>query len=286
MELNKELEPVFTNLNTIKALMVTVDRQGRIVAFNKVCEQLTGYSFNEVRGRYIWDLFLIPEEVEPFKAVCENLKAGNCAEYNYESYWVTKDGHHRRIAWSNSALFNNEGAIEYVIGTGIDINERRLLFERHFTNPCSVRRSKTRRVGGLVGEPFCVREARNLYEDEQGPTSVESRTRYRQPWANELNQHNRRIQLLSLVALKIRQSLELEEILQSTVTEVRNLLQADRVLIYRLWSDGTGSAVTEAVIPGWPSILGQTFEPEVFPEEYHQLYACGRVGAIDALETA
>jgi PAS domain S-box-containing protein len=64
----KELEPVFADINTISVLMVTLDRQGRIVSFNKACQETTGYSFNEVRGRPIWELFLIPEEVEQFKA--------------------------------------------------------------------------------------------------------------------------------------------------------------------------------------------------------------------------
>ncbi len=106
------------------------------------------------------------------------------------------------------------------------------------------------------------------------------------PRAKKLNQQEQRTQLISLVTLKIRQSLELEEILQTTVTEVRNLFQADRVLIYRLWPDGTGSVVTEAVVPGWPAVLGQTFESEVFPQKYKKLYASGRVRAIEDVENA
>ncbi|HEY9829452.1 MAG TPA: GAF domain-containing protein, partial [Stenomitos sp.] len=93
-------------------------------------------------------------------------------------------------------------------------------------------------------------------------------------------------QLLAKITLKIRQSLQLEDILQTTVTEVRELLEADRVLIYRLWPDGTGSGVTEAVVPGWSTVLGQVFEPEVFPQEYHQLYASGRILAIKNVENA
>jgi PAS domain S-box-containing protein len=107
-----------------------------------------------------------------------------------------------------------------------------------------------------------------------------------EPRTQELNQQEQRTQLLNLVTIKIRQSLQLEEILQTTVTEVRNLLQADRVLIYRLWPDGKGSAVTEAVVPGWSAIVGRMFEPEVFPQEYHQFYACGRVRAIENVEKA
>jgi len=60
------------------------------------------------------------------------------------------------------------------------------------------------------------------------------------------------------VTLKIRQSLQIEEILKTAVTEVQRILQADRVLIFQLGSDGSGKVVKEAVVPGWPVILGQS----------------------------
>ena len=102
----------------------------------------------------------------------------------------------------------------------------------------------------------------------------------------ELRQQTERTRLFAEVTLKIRQSLQIEEILSTTVTEVQKLLQADRVMIYRLWSDGTGCVVTEAVVPGWPVVLKQTFPAEVFPEEYRQLYIQGRIRAIEDLENA
>lgn len=102
----------------------------------------------------------------------------------------------------------------------------------------------------------------------------------------ELQHQTRRSQLFADITLKIRQSLQPKEILQTTVTEVQQLLQADRVLIYRLCPDGTGSVVTEAVVSGWPVILGQTFLAEVFPEEYRQLYKQGRVQVIEDMENA
>jgi len=39
------------------ALVVVLDPQGQIVRFNRACEQMTDYSFSEVKGRYFWDLF-------------------------------------------------------------------------------------------------------------------------------------------------------------------------------------------------------------------------------------
>ncbi|MDZ7957853.1 MAG: response regulator [Aulosira sp. DedQUE10] len=111
-------------LNTVGALVIVLDAHGQIVRFNQACEQTTGYSFDEVRGRYVWDLFLIPEQVEPVKAVFQQLQGGQFPN-EYENYWVKKDGSLRLIAWSNSILKNDQGEVEYIIGTGIDITERK-----------------------------------------------------------------------------------------------------------------------------------------------------------------
>lgn len=96
----------------------------------------------------------------------------------------------------------------------------------------------------------------------------------------ELRQQQKRVELFSEVTLKIRQSLLLKDILHSTVTEVQRILQADRVLIYHVLPDGTGKAISEAVLPEYPALMNLEFPEEVFPEEYQQLYAQGRVRAI------
>ena len=101
-----------------------------------------------------------------------------------------------------------------------------------------------------------------------------------------LRQQTERERLVGQIAHHIRQSLNLEEVLVTTVAEVRHFLCCDRVLIYRLWKDGTGSAITETVQPEWPVILGQSFPEEVFPEEYHQAYSLGRTCAITDFEKA
>ncbi len=98
--------------------------------------------------------------------------------------------------------------------------------------------------------------------------------------AAELNREHQRIELFAEVTLKIRQSLQLEEILRTAVTEVQSILQADRVLIYQVFANGTGMPIKEAVMPDYPPILGVQFPEEVFPEDYRQLYSQGRVQAI------
>ena len=96
----------------------------------------------------------------------------------------------------------------------------------------------------------------------------------------ELHRQHQRVQLFSDVTLKIRQSLQLQEILHTAVTEVQGILQADRVLIYQVFANGTGMPISEAVLPDYAPILGVEFPKEVFPEDYRELYAQGRVQAI------
>ena len=57
------------------------------------------------------------------QAVFRQLQTGHVPN-TYENVWVTKDRQRRRIAWSNPALLDTEGAVAYIIGTGIDMTAR------------------------------------------------------------------------------------------------------------------------------------------------------------------
>ncbi len=111
-------------LNVAGALIVVLNKEGRIVRFNKACEQITGYKFDEVFGRCFWDFLLLPEEAESVKGVWGQLVAGDFPN-QYENSWVTKTGSRRLIAWSNTGLTDAGGKVEYTVSTGIDISDRR-----------------------------------------------------------------------------------------------------------------------------------------------------------------
>jgi PAS domain S-box-containing protein len=95
-----------------------------------------------------------------------------------------------------------------------------------------------------------------------------------------LNQQRLRERLVDRIAQQIRQSLNLDEVLATTVTEVQGFLNVDRVLIYRVWEDGTGCVIHETALPPYTRILGQSFPEEVFPQEYHQAYLHGKTRTI------
>ena len=49
-------------LDRLGALVTILDRQGRIRWVNRLCEQTTGLSFEDVWGRPVWEVLVLPEE--------------------------------------------------------------------------------------------------------------------------------------------------------------------------------------------------------------------------------
>lgn len=124
--LQEERNVLFTILDTVGALVVVLDPEGRVVRFNRACEQTTGYSFSEIKGQHIWDLFLTSDEVDNFKAIFFD----SCSDHtprDYEGQWVTREGLPRLIAWSCTVLVGEKGVPTHVIVTGIDVTERKRL---------------------------------------------------------------------------------------------------------------------------------------------------------------
>jgi PAS domain S-box-containing protein len=114
-------------LDVAGALIVVLNKHGQIVSFNQACEKTTGYSFEEVENKQVWDL-IAPEEIETTTKVFEQLKKGNFPN-QYQNYWIAKNGTHRLISWSNTCLIDDDGSVKYIIATGIDITEKKQLEE-------------------------------------------------------------------------------------------------------------------------------------------------------------
>lgn len=98
-------------------------------------------------------------------------------------------------------------------------------------------------------------------------------------------QQTERERLVVEIAQRIRQSLNLDSILNTTVCEVREFLQVDRVLIYRLEPDWSGVVVVESVSPGWEALLNRNLTDPNFAN-YVQLYQQGRIQATADIYTA
>src|SRR5271170_376441 len=125
-ELQKERNFVSTILDTVGALVVVLDSEGRILRFNPACELTTGYSMEEVQGKCIWDLLLPAPEIDRFRTIFETLRS-DLLPQDYQSSWITRHGDQRLIAWTSTLLPGTAETSNYIIATGIDITERKHL---------------------------------------------------------------------------------------------------------------------------------------------------------------
>jgi len=97
----------------------------------------------------------------------------------------------------------------------------------------------------------------------------------------ELYQQLERERMVSELTLSIRQSLDLSQILDTVVKELKRILGIDRVLAYQIFADGTGKAVAEAVNENLDKVLDLVFSSGIFPRETYQIYIEGKVHHVD-----
>ena len=92
--------------------------------------------------------------------------------------------------------------------------------------------------------------------------------------------------LFSEISSQIRQSLNPEQIIETTVKESLALMQTDRVVIYRFDEDWNGQIIAEAVKPNWVKIIELESEVPCFPADYVEPYRKGRIQAIEDVSQA
>ncbi|XGV97109.1 MAG: PAS domain S-box protein [Leptolyngbya sp. BL-A-14] len=88
------------------------------------------------------------------------------------------------------------------------------------------------------------------------------------------------------IALRIYQSIELDQILSTTVAELRQLLECDRVVIYRFNQDWSGKIMVESISSDAFSLLGRTIADPCLQTIWVEAYQKGRVRTIDDIYTA
>ncbi len=144
-------------------LIAVLDREGKIVFFNRKCEEVTGWRESEVRGKAIWDLLLPERVVIPIRESFSRLDEKDVTPF-HECPWRTREGRERNIRWNNSLTRDERGEVVWVIWTGVDVTEQRQLEEqlRHI--------QKMDAVGTLAGG--IAHDFNNIIQAIVGYTSV------------------------------------------------------------------------------------------------------------------
>jgi len=111
-----------TVVDTVASLVCVVDSDGGLVLFNRACEELSGYSFEEARALGL-EAIVPAAELPAFRAVLADVAAGGPPR-RHEAGWACRDGSLRLIAWTSTSVVEG-GRVEYVLSTGVDVTDAR-----------------------------------------------------------------------------------------------------------------------------------------------------------------
>lgn len=89
---------------------------------------------------------------------------------------------------------------------------------------------------------------------------------------NQLLKNKAQQELISKSSLKIRESLNLEEILDISVKEVKNFLNCDRVIIYKFNSNEEGEIIAESINPNYQLMINIKTNDPCFQGEKRNKY--------------
>ena len=123
-ELREQRNLLTAILDTVGALIIVLDREGRIVRCNPACEQVTGYGVDESKNKSLWDLLIASEERATFRNRLLAIR-DTSVRTEHENPWVMRDGSQRIINWSAAVLPGTKQTPTYIIVSGIDVTEQR-----------------------------------------------------------------------------------------------------------------------------------------------------------------
>jgi cyclic di-GMP phosphodiesterase Gmr len=106
------------------ALLCVVAADGRILLANPALQRFTGRSAEDLRGRFFWDVYVVPEHVELARDAIERAIATGRA-HPQEGDWLTWDGERRRVAMHNDVLLDCAGRPYAVACVGLDVTDQR-----------------------------------------------------------------------------------------------------------------------------------------------------------------
>lgn len=134
-------------INALPGVFFMYDSQGKLARWNKKCEELSGYSFDDLSKMNVVDFF--PESYRPLITASSEIVLIN-GEGTVEAPFLTKNGGKLPYFFTGRAiLLENK---QYIVGTGIDISDRkRAEQEYHNLQEQLFQAQKMEAIGLLAG---------------------------------------------------------------------------------------------------------------------------------------
>src|SRR3954453_23693454 len=157
-------------VDTAQTLVCALDAEGRIVRFNRACERVTGWSSADVVGRDARDTVIPPDDHAAFGETIARMVATG-APNPQQGQWVTREGYRRVIAWANRPLCDENGAVRYVVTSGLDITERESAAGELWALQAELH-DRLEDLARLAAEQAALRRVATLVAREPAPTEV------------------------------------------------------------------------------------------------------------------
>ena len=109
-------------IRTANVIILSLDMGGNVTLFNQAAEEITGYTFAELKGKN-WSILVSRDRFPHVWEEFDRLVAGTASQ-TFENPILTKTGEERYIAWRNNPVKVNGRAVA-TISFGNDITQRR-----------------------------------------------------------------------------------------------------------------------------------------------------------------
>ncbi len=109
-------------LDSTEACILVLDTNGKILRVNQSWERLTGYTGDEVKGRFLWD-FLSADNHDAVQSAFHRLFLGHSPAHS-EQVLITKSQRRRLMSWTSTLQVVDDIAAPHVVVTGSDVTDR------------------------------------------------------------------------------------------------------------------------------------------------------------------
>ena len=238
------------------------------IRWSEYHEVLFGLTPGTYDGTYkTFEACIHPDDREAVKQAVNHSRLEQ-HEYQHEFRVVWSDGSVHWIEGKGKYIYNQMGQAVRMLGTVIDISDRKQAETQIYRLNAELEQRVIERTQELQ------RTNDNLNHEIQERKRAEA--------AVHLQAQQER--LISAIAQQIRQSLDLNQILNTTVTQVQQLLACDQVVIYQTHRDGTGKLVAQALASDCSVPQEHSLPDLIFPPACHQFYCCGGIHTIADVE--
>jgi PAS domain S-box-containing protein len=108
-------------LKDVNAIFVVIDKDGKVIEFNKYAQEITGYKASQVVGYDWFEIFISEEDKIELQVVFDDIINHNKKYWKHTNNIVCKDGTKKLISWNNSLIKDEQDNIQAIVSFGIDL---------------------------------------------------------------------------------------------------------------------------------------------------------------------